>query len=131
MADDENRSITSTEGSLSEARYMWMDTRQLAVNDTIADKVVSVTLVKLTSIGESDVPVARGQVPTEKLAAIYAAVDVRQKSFGVEMQSMEGQPCGTCKVKIMFSTELLQKTEEEKAGEEMVPAGNLAAAQQQ
>lgn len=30
----------------------------------------------------------------------------------------------------MFSTELLQKTEEEKKGEQMVPAGNLAAAAQ-
>ena len=43
---------------------------------------------------------------------------------------MEGQPCGTCKVKLTFSTEQLKKTEEEKAGEEMVPAGNLAAAAQ-
>ena len=85
MADDENRSITSTEGTLDGGRYSWMDGRQLAVNDTTADKIVTVTLVKLTSIGESDVPVARAQVPTEKLAAIYAAVDVRQKSFAVEM----------------------------------------------
>ena len=77
MADDENRSITSTEGALGEGRYAWMDSRQLAVNDTTADKVITVTLVKLTSIGESDVPVARAQVPTEKLAAIYAAVDVK------------------------------------------------------
>ena len=85
MADDKNRSITSTEGGLEDGRYAWMDTRQLAVNDTVAEKVITVTLVKLTSMGESDVPVARAQVPTEKITAIYAAVDVRQKSFPLEM----------------------------------------------
>ena len=43
------------------------------------------TLVKLNSIGEGDVPVARAQIPDEKIAAIYAAVDVRQKAFSLEM----------------------------------------------
>ena len=32
----------------------------MAVNDTIADKLLDVTLVKLTSIGEDDVVVAKG-----------------------------------------------------------------------
>ena len=41
---------------------------------------------------------------------------------------MQGQPAGTIKVKIMFTTELL-KTEEEKKDDEMVPAGNIAVAE--
>ena len=45
------------------------------------------------------------------------------------MTNDAGQAAGTFKVKIMLSSELL-KNEEEKKDEEMVPAGNLAAAQQ-
>ena len=35
-----------------------MDSRQLSVNDTEADKPVNITIVKLTPIGENDIPVA-------------------------------------------------------------------------
>ena len=45
------------------------------------------------------------------------------------MTSESGQPAGEFKVKIMLSAEQL-KNEEEKKDDEMVPAGNLAAAQQ-
>ena len=89
----------------------------MAVNDTIADKLLDVTLVKLTSIGEDDVVVAKGQVPAEKLAEIYKQVDVKQKSFPLQMNNLEGSPVGTLKAKIMFSKELL-KNEEEKKQEE-------------
>ena len=49
----------------------------MAVHDTLADKLLNCTVVKLTAIGEQDVPVAKGQVPEAKLAEIYAAVDVK------------------------------------------------------
>lgn len=98
----------------------------MAVNDTIADKLLDITLVKLTSIGEDDVVVAKGQVPAEKLAEIYQQVDVKQKSFPVQMSNPDGAAVGTLKAKVMFSKELL-KNEEEKKQEEQVPAGNLAA----
>ena len=128
MDNDTERTVTSTEGEVTEGKYYWMDTRQLSVNDTVADKFVNITLVKLTSIGEKDVPVASGQIPTANMVAIYEAVNVKQKSIPVEMRNMQGQPAGTIKVKIMFTTELL-KTEEEKKDDEMVPAGNIAVAE--
>lgn len=90
--------------------------------------MVNCTLVKLTAKGEKDVPIAFGKVPEAKLAEIYAAVDVKQKTFPVEMKNDQQQPVGTFKAKIMLSSELL-KNEEEKKDDDMVPAGNLAAAQ--
>jgi hypothetical protein len=128
MDNDAERTITSCEGEVTEGKHYWMDTRQLSVNDTVADKFVNITLVKLTSIGEKDVPVATGQVPAATMVAIYEAVNVKQKSIPIEMKNMQGKPAGTIKVKIMFTTELL-KTEEEKKDDEMVPAGNIAVAE--
>lgn len=49
----------------------------MAVNDTLVDKLINCTLVKLTAIGEKDVPVASGQVPQTKLADIYSKVDMK------------------------------------------------------
>mmetsp|Transcript_4026 Transcript_4026/g.5358 ORF Transcript_4026/g.5358 Transcript_4026/m.5358 type:complete len:152 (-) Transcript_4026:64-519(-) len=123
---DAARLETSAEGQLTDARYYWMDSRQIAVNDTVADKLINITLVKLTPKGEEDVFVSSGQVPAEKLATIYEQADVKQKSFPVEMKNGEGAVVGTLKAKIMFTKELL-KTEEEKKQDEMVPAGSLAA----
>ena len=78
LENDPSRSITSEAGTQDEGpTCRWMDTRQLAVHDTLADKLLNCTVVKLTAIGEQDVPVAKGQVPEAKLAEIYAAVDVK------------------------------------------------------
>ena len=78
LENDPSRSITTEPGiHISPSNYKWMDTRQLAVADTVADKLLNCTVVKLTAIGEQDVPLAKGQVPEAKLAEIYAAVDVK------------------------------------------------------
>lgn len=45
----------------------------------------------------------------------------------IEMKNTQGQKVGAFKVKIMLSSELLKGAEEQK-DDEMVPAGNLAAA---
>ena len=132
LENDPSRKITCENGIPSEGqptRYDWADTRQLAIQDTIQDKLLNCTLVKVTPIGQDDIPMAKGQVPEAKLAEIYAAVDVKQKTFAIKMSNEAGQEVGTFKLKIMLSTEQL-KEEEKKEDDDMVPAGDLAAAQQ-
>ena len=126
FANDATRSNTSAAGDYADGRCYWADTRQVAVQNTTADTVMKIALMKQTEIGQDDVLVSEGQVPVEKLASIYEQVDVKQKSFNLEMMK-GGAPGGTMKVKIMFTKELLNQGEEEKKEEEMVPAGNLAA----
>ena len=95
---------------------------------------MKVTLVKLTPKGMDDVVVSEGLVPEEKLAAIYQAVNVKQKSTKLAMKSKDGSKVvGELKVKIMFTTELLKKKgeEEEKKEDELVPIGNQLAASSQ
>lgn len=135
---DNNPALTTTSEALGQTEgpstsCNWADTVQLEVNDTNTDKIVNCTLVKLTSVGEQDIPVATAQVPAAKMADIYAQVDVKQKTFTVEMKK-DGQAVGSFRLKIMLSSELLKGKagaageEEEKKADEMVPAGSLAAA---
>lgn len=101
-----------------EGRYMWMDSRQVAVENTVSDKILNVAIVQLTAIGQEDVLVCQGQVPAEKLASIYEQVDQKQRSFIIEMKNAgDGASAGNLKVKISFTTELLANQ----------PEGNQAA----
>ena len=77
FANDSTRSSTSAEGEDTDGTYFWMDTRQMSVDNPNADKILKVTLVKLTSKGMDDVYVSEGAVPEAKLAAIYQAVNVK------------------------------------------------------
>lgn len=52
---------------------------------------------------------------------------MKQKSFTMEMKTADGAAVGNIKLKVMFTTELLKK--EEKKQDELVPAGDLGAAQ--
>ena len=97
IADDENRSDSSATGKLNKSgRYIWDGKIILAVKDKIADKALSLTLIKLDHDGfanvyaNDNVKVARGIVPTEKLDAIYTGVSVPSVSFPIEMKSMDG-----------------------------------------
>lgn len=94
------------------------------MNDTVADKIITVTIVKLTAKGESDIPVATVEVPVDKLEAAFANAEKKNKSFTFPIKNMQGQVVGQFKNKIMFTKELL-KTEEEKKDEEVAPAGNV------
>lgn len=38
----------------------FMDSRQLAVEDSSVPKAVDITIVKITEIGQEDVPIAKG-----------------------------------------------------------------------
>jgi len=59
--NDAARSETSAEGDKeSDKRYFWMDTRQMSVDNPNADKLLNVTLVKLTAKGMDDVFVSKG-----------------------------------------------------------------------
>ena len=52
---DASRNVTAEPGELEAEPAVgvrWMMTVQVAVNDTIADKLINCTLVKLTAIGE-------------------------------------------------------------------------------
>ena len=94
---------------MDDGRCKWMDSRQIAVNDTVADKLLNVVLVKLTAGGMDDIVVALGQVPQAKLAEIYTNVEVKQKGFRMDMKNDKGAKVGALKLKITFTKELVNK----------------------
>ena len=102
MANDPARTQTSPGGEMFDGLYEWMDSRTLSVNDTVADNLVNVTLVKLTPVGEEDVQVVKGQIPAAQMAKAYEDGDsVRPKSFTIDMMKLDGSgSVGKMKMKI-------------------------------
>lgn len=132
MIKDINRKTDPVAGDRNDAQsYSWMDSRMLAVQDTNADTAVKVTVIKMSPQGQDDVPevpIAYAIVPVEKLTQIFKDMDVKQKSFKIELKTMGDEPAGTLRNKIMFKA---PKSKEEKKDSEMVAAGSLAAAANQ
>ena len=132
MIKDLNRKTDPVAGDWMDAQsYGWFDSRMLAVQDTNADTAVKVTVIKMSPPGQDDVPeepIAYAIVPVEKLTQIYKDMDVKQKSFNIELKTMGDEPAGSLKNKIMLKA---PKSQEEKKDSEMVAAGSLAAAANQ
>lgn len=70
-SSDPASAVTSAPGEVFDGALEFMDTRQLSVNNTVADKVITVTIVKLTGAGEKDIPVATAEVPVDQVVAAF------------------------------------------------------------
>ena len=114
MANDQNRAAVSNAGALNGAyRCDWnkRNVCKVAVNDTLEDKHVTCTLVRLT--GERNIDLAVAQVCAKKLAKIYTAQSTMYKthlSFStIAMKSIQSQkPVGTLKTRILFNQKVPQ-----------------------